>query len=133
MSDQDCDTTLMNADARISAVSSHVLGLLHRGREYHIRPEDVPFVIGRDGELCDLCIANEYGSRRHCVIEYRDSKFVLRDRSTNGTYVQLGRADNVRVHNETTPLIGQGCFKPGQDFRSDDPDLIHFVIRDNQR
>lgn len=130
MKDRDCDTTLMNTDSRSASGQKIALGLLHRGREYHLRPGDGPFVIGRDGEACDLCVTNEYGSRRHCTIEYRESKFVLSDRSTNGTYVQLGRADNVRVHNETIPLIGHGCFKLGKDFRSDDPDLIHFVIRE---
>jgi adenylate cyclase len=130
MSDPDCDTTLMNADRRSPQPQKIMLGLLHRGREYHIRPTDDPFVIGRDGEVCALCVTNEYSSRRHCVIEYKDTKFVLRDSSTNGTYVQLGRAENLRVHNETVPLIGHGCFKLGRDFRPDDPDLIHFVIRE---
>jgi len=130
MAERNCDTTLMNNDGRSAVVQRAVLGLLHRGRQYHIRPGDTPFVIGRDTGVCDLSVANEYGSRRHCVIEYRDAKFVLRDNSTNGTYVQLGRADSLRVHHETIPLVGQGCFMLGKNFRPDDPDLIHFVIRD---
>lgn len=128
MKDHDCDTTLMNAEGNAQSGSTIAVGLLHRGREYHIRPEDAPFVIGRDADS-DLCIDSEYGSRKHCVIEYRESKFVLHDSSTNGTYVQLGRSDNVRIHNETMPLIGHGCFKPGENFRPGDPELIHFVIR----
>lgn len=130
MNDRSGDTTLMNTDGCSVPENNIALGLLHRGREYRLSPGDAPFVIGRDADVCDLCIASEYGSRKHCVIEYRDSKFVLHDDSTNGTYVQLGRADNVRVHNETIPLIGHGSFKPGQNFRPDDPELIHFVIRD---
>jgi hypothetical protein len=107
--------------------------LLHRGREYRIEPADTPFVIGRDAGTCDLCIQSEYSSRKHCTIEYRESKFILNDRSTNGTYVQLGRTENLRVHNETVPLIGHGCFILGRAVRPDDPDLIHFVIRDGVR
>jgi hypothetical protein len=129
MSDN-CDTTLLNSTGNLPVANNVVLGLLHRGREYRIQPGDRPFGIGRDGAACDLCVPYEYSSRQHCVIEFRENKFVLEDKSTNGTYLQLGRADNLRVHRETVPLIGQGCFKLGQNFRPDDPDLIHFVIRE---
>lgn len=129
MSD-DYDTTLLNTASRLPVGPNLVLGLLHCGREYRLRPGDLPFAIGRDGASCQLCVPYEYSSRQHCTIAFRENKFVLRDDSTNGTYLQLGRAGNLRVHRETVPLIGHGCFKLGQDFRADDPDLIHFVIRE---
>jgi pSer/pThr/pTyr-binding forkhead associated (FHA) protein len=131
MSDQD-DTTLLNAEGGQFAVQHSALGLLYQGKEYRIEPGDTPFVIGRDAGTCNLSIQSEYSSRKHCTIEYRDAKFVLNDRSTNGTYVQLGRTENLRVHNESVPLIGHGCFRLGRDFRPDDPDLIHFVIRESR-
>lgn len=105
------------------------LGLLYRGHEYSIAPENTPFVIGRD-DTSDLCISGEYCSRRHCSIQFRDAKFILCDDSTNGTYLRLGRAENLRVHRESAPLTGRGCFRPGKNFSTDDPDLIHFAIRE---
>lgn len=121
------DTTWMSAPLPRRTLS---LGLLYQGREYSLTPTDTPFVIGRDADSNDLCVRSQYSSRTHCTIEFREAKFVLCDSSTNGTYLQLGRAENLRLHHETTPLIGHGCFKPGQNFSADDPDLIHFVIRD---
>src|SRR5438876_7503 len=100
MKDPD-DTTLLNADGGELPARQNALDLLYRGREYHIEASDTPFVIGRDSGGCNLCIASEYSSRRHCTIEYREAKFVLNDCSTNGTYLQLGRTENLRVHNET--------------------------------
>jgi pSer/pThr/pTyr-binding forkhead associated (FHA) protein len=133
MSAKDQDATLLNAEAAQVQPRQVALGLLYRGREYQINAGAPPFVIGRDEAACDLCVSSEYGSRRHCTIEYRDGKFVLHDKSTNGTFLQLGRAENLRVHNETVPLIGHGCFQLGRDFRPADPDLIHFVIREARR
>lgn len=129
MSNNDYDTTLMNGVGAQVAPQKIYLGLLYLGKEYAIKPGDAPFVIGRDEDSCHLCIRNRYSSRKHCTIEYSGTKFVLSDNSTNGTYLQLGRAHNLRVHNESVPLIGHGCFKLGKDFRPDDPELVHFVIR----
>lgn len=125
--DIDPDTTWMSTATQTAR--QQTLGLLYRGREYSIAPTDTPFVIGRD-EHNDLCVSNEYSSRQHCSIEFREAKFVLSDNSTNGTYLRLGRTENLRVHRETAPLAGRGCFKPGRNFSADDPDLIHFVIRE---
>ncbi|MDB6061789.1 MAG: hypothetical protein JWM78_1892 [Verrucomicrobiaceae bacterium] len=125
--DIDPDATWMSTS---TLMTRHLaLGLLYRGHEYSLLPADTPFVIGRD-DSSNLCVSNEYSSRRHCAIEFRDAKFVLCDDSTNGTYLRLGRAENLRVHREAAPLAGRGCFKLGKNFGSDDPDLIHFVIRE---
>lgn len=47
----------------------------------------------------------------------------------NGTFVQLNRSQIFRVHNETTPLIGSGCFKLGATMAIDDPERILFRVK----
>jgi hypothetical protein len=44
--------------------------------------------IGRD-PLADLVVGDTQSSRRHAEIELRGDKFVLIDRSSNGTFVQI--------------------------------------------
>lgn len=125
--DIDPDSTWLSTPTQ--TLHSVALALLYRGRDYTLTPHDEPFAIGRD-EHCDLCIGDEYSSRHHCAIEFRNGKFMLCDDSTNGTYLRLGRAETLRVHRDCAPLTGRGCFKPGRNFSADDADLIHFAIRD---
>ncbi len=46
------------------------------------------YIIGRDAELCDLCIEDKRLSRQHCALMYEDGMLKIRDLgSTNGTRV----------------------------------------------
>src|SRR2546429_6979706 len=45
-------------------------------------------IIGRDPS-CGLVIASQNVSRLHCTIVRRHERFVLRDHSTNGTFVTV--------------------------------------------
>ncbi|MDQ7017180.1 MAG: adenylate/guanylate cyclase domain-containing protein, partial [Gammaproteobacteria bacterium] len=45
-------------------------------------------LLGR-GSQCDLVIKGNAISRLHAFIEYHNGKFILRDESTNGTYVKM--------------------------------------------
>jgi len=63
-----------------------VLRLRHLGREIVRRRDNDSITIGREDD-CGIVVAASMASRRHCTIERRQNKFVLADRSTNGTYV----------------------------------------------
>lgn len=105
------------------------LELYYRTSSIVITPEQTPFQLGRDNIQSGLPISCEFASRQHCAIEFDGGKFMLNDFSRNGTFVQLNRAQTFRILNETTPLIGAGCFKLGAEISIEDPDRILFRIK----
>ena len=92
---------------------SKILKLRNCGLEFELAPDSGGFVIGRDLD-CNLTINGSMVSRQHALIEFRRDKFILRDQSTNGTYIrpQQGRAYYVR--REETPLLGEGEISLGK-------------------
>ena len=65
-----------------------VLRLKFHGKRMERRREKEALIIGRDAS-CGLVVDNDQVSRQHCLIERRKDKFVLKDISTNGTYVTI--------------------------------------------
>jgi adenylate cyclase len=102
------------------------LRLFYRDTERQIYPGDTPLTMGR-GAGCALLVETAYASRRHCTIEYRQDKYFLVDHSTNGTWVKLGLAVPLHVHNEAVPLAGSGCFRLGR-ASGEDSELILFKL-----
>ena len=81
--------------------------------------------LGRD-PLSDLRVTDTRASRNHASIELRGEKFVLVDRSSNGTFVAIeGEKEFVLSHEEIvlrkrgSLALGRPCGESGQ--------LIHFV------
>ena len=68
--------------------------------------------MGRDAD-CDVIIHDRRASRRHVEIEWRaGNRFVLSDRSTNGTYVTIKGQPEIHLRKEECVLHGTGviCF-----------------------
>ena len=122
----DENSTLINSRFG-GSVQSGPLRLLYGSRETVLSPGDQDCVIGRDGD-CGVVVETAYTSRHHCTLAWQNDKFVLKDHSTNGTWLQLGRAEPLRVHNETVPLAGAGSIKIGRAFNDDDSGLILFKV-----
>jgi FHA domain len=108
---------------------SLVLELYYRDIPFVISDEQTPFFIGRTNSESGLPVNGEFASRKHCVIEFKQGKFILRDFSRNGTFVQLSSAQTFRLQNEATPLIGSGSFKLGAELSIDDPERILFKVK----
>lgn len=106
-----------------------VLELYYNNKSIVVTPEQTPFQVGRDNTESNLPVSCEFASRQHCAIEFHDDKFILKDFSRNGTFVQLNRSQVFRLLNETTPLIGSGCFKLGATITNDDPERILFKVK----
>ncbi len=104
-------TGVLNLD-RLNAVGT-TLHLRHRGREYELTSDKEPFIIGREPE-CELFIEGTMISRQHAVIEYYRSKFVLRDQSTNGTYIRPLGGQAFYIRREEIPLMGEGEISLGK-------------------
>jgi adenylate cyclase len=122
------ESTSLNLEA-YPKHESIVLELYYRDMPIVVSPEQTPFLIGRKNTESGLPVSCEFASRNHCVIEFQSGKFMLKDFSRNGTFVQLSSAQSFRLQNETTPLIGSGSFKLGAELTVDDPERILFKVR----
>ena len=80
--------------------------------------------IGRDAD-CGLVVDHEKASRSHCSIERRQERFVLKDHSTNGTYVSNESEHEVLVHRDELVLGRHGWIALGQP-RATAPDSVEF-------
>jgi len=87
--------------------------LKYRGKEIVRRRDNDSVTLGRD-ETSGLVIQEDKCSRHHCTIERRGDKFVLKDHSTNGTYVTVGDEDEVLLQRDEIPLRKKGWISFGQ-------------------
>jgi len=106
---QSPDVTDMAGSA--AHVSIGRLWLKHRGAE--VTGWDSVVRIGRDKE-CEIVVTSDNASRQHCTIERRRDKFVLRDHSTNGTYVAVDGEAEMALHREDYILRGHGWIACGE-------------------
>ncbi|MCK6374984.1 MAG: adenylate/guanylate cyclase domain-containing protein [Zoogloea sp.] len=81
--------------------------------------------IGRD-PAADLVVGDTQSSRRHAEVELRGDKFVLIDRSSNGTFVQIEGEREFLLSREEVVLRGRGQFALGRSCSSS-PHVVSFV------
>ncbi len=82
--------------------------------------------IGRE-EQNDLIINSKLVSRMHANIEFKNGKFVLIDKSHNGTYICTSTGESLFAHRETIPLYGKGIISLGHDVDANDEDWIYYT------
>lgn len=109
----DGTATALARDRRSGTPARLLLRLRYRGREFLRRREDDEITIGRD-EGCALVVADQNASRQHCTIERRVDRFVLTDRSANGTYVTVAGEEEVALRREDLMLHKHGWIACGQ-------------------
>ncbi|HZC78427.1 MAG TPA: FHA domain-containing protein, partial [Ktedonobacterales bacterium] len=80
--------------------------VLVRRREWDV------VTIGRDADL-DFVISQQTVSRRHCDVVRREGRFLLRDHSTNGTFVMVEGEGELHVHVGELVLAKSGWIAPG--------------------
>ena len=111
-----------------SQEDSGCVELHHAGRSFTIAQQGNPFLIGRDAS-CQLVIATTMASRQHASIESRRGKFILADRSTNGTFVvpEGGRA--IHLRREEFVLQSSGWMGFGEQPRADTNTVVRYEFR----
>jgi len=100
------------------------LRLVHRGQDIVRRRGSDSILLGRDN-TCQLVIADYKASRQHCTIERRQDKFMLRDHSTNGTFVTVDGELEVVLHREEFQLRKHGWIAFGQS-RADTREIVEY-------
>ena len=81
-------------------------------------------MVGRDA-TADLVVPDRMASRTHCVIERRQDKFVLTDRSANGTFLSIDGDREIVLRREESLLRSHGYIALGQP-RATATELVEF-------
>jgi hypothetical protein len=77
----------------------------------------------------DVVVNDNRVSRSHARIEYRRGKFVLIDRSTNGTYVLSQGKKGITIRRDEAALLGNGVISLGREVDPGSPMAIHYTIK----
>ena len=104
------------------------LTLRHRGKLIELTETSEPFMMGREAGN-HLVVEADWVSRTHAQIEFRRGHFMIADRSTNATYVCIGKDPELRVHRDEIHLRQSGSISMGQAGAINTQDLIHFEAR----
>ncbi|MCK6452883.1 MAG: adenylate/guanylate cyclase domain-containing protein [Alphaproteobacteria bacterium] len=92
--------------------------VLHHSRvRCEVQAAGASFRLGRAGD-CDLVVDGEMGgrvvaSREHAIVSWQRDRFVVEDRSTNGTWIASGSGPVIRLRREAAPLTGKGSLGLG--------------------
>ena len=127
-------TTIVKPDTDIMeklSGASFQIEMFFKGKEYTFTRNQLPITIGRDEDKCDLVSEATTASRTHCIISISDTQIGLTDQSTNGTYIKIGRGEEILIKNSFYPLVGQGTFSLGEPIDYDSDETIHFRISSN--
>lgn len=106
-----CDEREGTVHAPRMRASTATLEISHGDRLFVIGPERPKLSIGRH-RGCDIHIEHDMVSRTHVEITLHRDKFVLADRSRNGTYVHIDEGPVLRVAREEMVLVGAGRIVP---------------------
>jgi class 3 adenylate cyclase len=100
------------------------LRIVYHGRTTVVDDEHRTVTLGRDA-AADLVVLDRMASRTHCEIERRGSKFVITDRSANGTYVTIDGDSELVLRREEAILRHHGVIALGHS-RSSATELVEF-------
>jgi adenylate cyclase len=106
-----------------------VLRLKYLGRETVRRRESESITLGRD-EDCGLKVPDERASRHHCTVERRSDRWVLKDHSTNGTWVTAEGEAEIVLRREEFTLGKHGWIAFGQT-RTDAAEVVEYFCEES--
>jgi adenylate cyclase len=125
---RDADATVFAGVQNRGHMARRALRLQYRGRELPQRRDTESISIGRDPASA-LVVHDEMASRQHCTIERRQELFVLRDHSTNGTFITFEGDAEVAVRRAEVDLRRHGWISFGQP-RKPGVEVVEFFIDD---
>ncbi|HEY9193153.1 MAG TPA: adenylate/guanylate cyclase domain-containing protein [Methyloversatilis sp.] len=96
----------------------------HGGRVWLLGAEHPRLRMGRDAGV-DIAIKDARASRQHCDLEFRRDRFILTDRSSNGTFVTIEGRQEFALTREEVVVDGHGWLAFGSP-RSAASDVVEF-------
>jgi len=122
----EASTQILSGTTSLENMKSSKLQLSFQDSEIALLANMPALTIGRDLN-CSIVIEGNLVSRQHAIVEYRRGKFLIRDQSTNGTYVLTEDGRSIYLRREEFPLWGEGSISLGKTILdNNDPDLIQF-------
>lgn len=107
------DITALGTFRKPSEQAMARLNVRHMEQHFVLDEHRPKLSMGREA-IHDIVIDNRCVSRQHAVIERRRDKFVLVDKSTNGTYVTFEGKSEILLHMEEVILYGKGRISLGR-------------------
>jgi len=104
------------------------LQLSYRGTVVLRRRQYDAITIGRDPE-CGLGVSSRAASRRHCTIQRHYDSFILRDHSTNGTFLTTEAEVEQRIHGGEIALSRRGWIAFGES-RNQTEEVVQYQCSD---
>jgi adenylate cyclase len=102
-------TMVVPLPQRGNPTTLHVTGA---GKSFVVHPNRPKLRIGRESDS-DITIDADVVSRHHAEIAMRGRNFLLIDRSTNGTYVDIDGSGSFRIIRDELTLAASGCILVG--------------------
>ena len=109
----DTDDVTQLVAQRATTDQGKQLRLVYRSRVLVLDDSKKTLVLGREA-TADLVVPDRMASRVHCEIERRQDKFVLTDRSANGTYLTIDGDQEIVLRREEAMLRHHGVIALGQ-------------------
>ena len=122
----DADATVFARPRSKAREFKGTLRLRYRDREVVRRRDGDSVSVGRD-TANGLVVEDDMASRQHCTIERRQDVFVLKDHSTNGTFVTLEGDAELLVRRSEVSLRKHGWIAFGKP-RAPDIEVVEFFI-----
>ena len=123
----EASTQILSGTTTLENMRSSKLQLAFEDTEIALLANMPNLTIGRDLSS-GIVVEGTLVSRQHAVIEYRRGKFLIRDQSTNGTYVLTEDGRSIYLRREEFPLWGEGKISLGKTILNpNEEDLIHFI------
>ena len=123
----EASTQILSGTTTLEHMRSSKLQLAFEDTEIALLANMPALTIGRDLNS-GIVVEGTLVSRQHAVIEYRRGKFLIRDQSTNGTYVLAEDGRSIYLRREEFPLWGEGKISLGKTILNpNEEDLIHFI------
>lgn len=107
--------------------SSSQLVLTAQEKSVNVNERHPKVRIGRH-EDCHIRILDRRVSRLHAMVEYFKGKYLLTDRSLNGTYVQIDGREMVVLKKDQLVLVNKGIIGIGQKAQESEKNAVRFNI-----
>ena len=130
---EDLQMTMVIDSQKLSEMLCSKLYLKKREQQFIIDAQKPMISVGRD-DYNDIVIHCSWISRTHAYIENRNGIFMVKDKSTNGTYIHPVDSEPIFIKKGEHPLAGKGDIVFGRDSsktrkNNDDSDTIEYHVK----
>jgi hypothetical protein len=108
---------------------NYLIKLNYRGLELKMDKRDLPCRLGRKSPS-EIKVNTPHVSREHATLAYEGSKLIIRDHSSNGTFVRPAGEEEFKLKDNYYQLAGRGLISLGEPVSDDNPDLVYYSVLD---